>query len=146
MLIGREELCGLIPHAGSMCLLDGVVAWDEQRIVCQSSTHLHGDNPLCCSEGLSALQGIEYGAQAMAVHGGLLARADGATAPAGYLAALRNVELNIEWLDRVDEPLSVEAQQLLAGQGSFVYEFKISDSRRVLLSGRATVMAQKGNG
>jgi predicted hotdog family 3-hydroxylacyl-ACP dehydratase len=142
VLIGREELCGLIPHAGEMCLLDGVIAWDEERILCCSSNHLKMNNPLCCAEGLSALQGIEHGAQAMAVHGGLLVRAQGSSVPPGYLVALRNVELQVEWLDRIDEPLNIEAVRLLSGQGSFMYEFKVSDSRRVLLSGRATVMAQ----
>lgn len=142
MLIGRDELCALIPHAGFMCLLEGVIDWDEQHITCQALSHQHSDNPLRCEQGLSALQGIEYGAQAMAVHGGLLARQQGQTAPPGYLAALRNVALNCDWLHLIDEPLKVEAAQLLAGAGSFMYEFKLSDSRQVLLSGRATVMAR----
>jgi predicted hotdog family 3-hydroxylacyl-ACP dehydratase len=143
MLIGCAELCSLIPHDGTMCLLDGVIEWDEQRILCQSSTHLRNDNPLRCAEGLSALQGIEYAAQAMAVHGGLLARTQGDVSPPGYLAALRNVELHCEWLDQINEPLNIEAVQLLGGQGSFMYEFKISASQCLLLNGRATVMAQK---
>lgn len=143
MLIGREELCGLIPHAGSMCLLEGVLEWDEQRIVCQALSHQDGDNPLRCQQGLSVLQGIEYGAQAMAVHGGLLAREQGETAPPGYLAALRNIKLGCDWLDSIAEPLTVEASQMLAGAGSYIYEFKLSVGQQLLLSGRATVMAQK---
>ena len=35
-----------IPHQGSMCLLDGVTAWDAQRIVCSASSHRTASNPL----------------------------------------------------------------------------------------------------
>ncbi|MFC1748063.1 phosphotransferase [Pseudomonadota bacterium] len=144
MLIERDELCHLIPHAGSMCLLNGVTEWDNERIVCQAISHQFSDNPLRCEQGLSALQGIEYGAQAMAVHGGLLAREQGLVeAPPGYLAAVRNVALHCDWLHLIDEPLKVEAAQLMSGAGSFIYEFELSSGERVLLSGRATVMAVK---
>lgn len=62
-----------IPHQGDMCLLDRVVKWDEQRIQCQAGSHRLGDNPLRSRDRLSAACGIEYAAQAMAVHGALLA-------------------------------------------------------------------------
>ncbi|TMH48667.1 MAG: hydroxymyristoyl-ACP dehydratase, partial [Betaproteobacteria bacterium] len=34
MLISREAIATMIPHAGSMCLLDGVISWDASRIRC----------------------------------------------------------------------------------------------------------------
>lgn len=144
-IVGRDELCSLIPHAGSMCLLDEVIEWSEQGVVCRSETHLSSVNPLRCADGLSILQGIEYGAQAMAVHGGLLARERDSVTPPGYLAALRNIKAQpgVEWLDNVGAPITVEAKQLMAGQGSFIYEFKLSGDGQLLLSGRATVMEQK---
>jgi predicted hotdog family 3-hydroxylacyl-ACP dehydratase len=81
MLIEKSEIRCLIPHAGTMCLLDGVEAWDMRSIVCVSSTHRSVANPLRRDGRLSALHAFEYGAQAAAVHGGLLARSSGHRSP-----------------------------------------------------------------
>lgn len=143
MLIGREELCGLIPHAGSMCLLDGVEAWDAKRIVCHSRSHAATDNPLRSAGALAAVHGIEYAAQATAVHGGLLARERGEASPAGLLAAVRGVILHVERLDDIESPLRVEAVELMRSGGSFIYEFSLTANGRALLDGRLTVMAEE---
>jgi predicted hotdog family 3-hydroxylacyl-ACP dehydratase len=143
VLIGREELCGLIPHDGSMCLLDGVRAWDEQHIACSSRSHLLADNPLRSDGRLTAINGVEYAAQAMAVHGGLLARRRGEVNPPGFLAALRDVQLHVSRLDDIDAALEVEATELMRSGGSFIYEFRLAAAGRPLLEGRLTVMTQE---
>ena len=143
MLIGREELCGLIPHAGSMCLLDGVEQWDAGHIVCLSESHRDEANPLRSEGQLAAVHGVEYAAQAMAVHGGLLAREAGKSNPAGFLAALRDVRLGTGRLDDKRGPLRVEANELMRSGGSFMYEFTVSAEGKELLAGRITVMTQQ---
>jgi predicted hotdog family 3-hydroxylacyl-ACP dehydratase len=143
VLIEREELCSLIPHDGAMCLLDAVLDWDDAHIVCLSHSHLQKDNPLRSEGRLSSLHGLEYGAQAMAVHGGLLARERGEQIQAGYLAALRQVELDVDWLDAIDGPLQVEARRLLGQGGQFIYQIRVLSQGRQLLKARATVMARK---
>ena len=80
-----------------MCLLDRVEAWDRQRLSCSAISHLASDNPLRRRGRLAGLCGAEYGLQAAAVHGGLLA-GEGA-APPGYLAALRHVAILAPRLD-----------------------------------------------
>lgn len=147
MLIERDELCALIPHAGNMCLLDGVQAWDDQRILCISNSHRHTDNPLRCFYGveqapgaLSAIHAVEYGAQAMAVHGGLLARQAGGTAAPGYLAALRDVQLKVTSLDSIHDALFVEAEQVMAGTGSLMYNLRVYSSAGDIVTARATVI------
>jgi predicted hotdog family 3-hydroxylacyl-ACP dehydratase len=70
-----------------MCLLDGVLEWDAQHIVCRASSHRDPANPLRVADTRPAACGIEYGAQAMAVHGALLA-ADGAPLGPGVLASV----------------------------------------------------------
>jgi len=142
-LIGHEELCGLIPHDGSMCLLATVEEWDDKRIVCTASSHRDGDNPLRSNGQLSAINGVEYAAQAMAVHGGLLARERGETNPPGFLAALRDVALHVERLDSIEAPLRVEAEELMRSGGSFIYQFKVEANDEPLLDGRLTVMVQE---
>lgn len=145
-MIGREELCGLIPHAGSMCLLDEVLEWDDEGIRCQSRSHRLSDNPLRCAQGLSSLQGLEYGAQAMAVHGGLLASARGEQVPPGYLAAIRQVELGVDWLHDIDAPLEVEARRLAGEGGQFIYQIRVMIGDRLLVQARVTVMARPNEG
>lgn len=145
MTIGRDELCSLIPHSGTMCLLDEVLEWDEDSVVCQSRSHQRADNPLRCDNGISSLQAIEYGAQAMAVHGGLLARERGGEGKPGYLAALKKIDLKVDWIDGYEEPLTVKASRLMGDDAAMVYEFTVSAGEELLASGRTTVITQPGN-
>ena len=46
VLIDRSEIRTLIPHSGTMCLLDGVFCWDDDSIVCITNTHRDANNPL----------------------------------------------------------------------------------------------------
>ena len=69
MLIGRERLQQMLPHADAMCLLSGVREADAARIVCVATSHRDGDNPLRRHDMLPAVCGIEYASQAMAIHG-----------------------------------------------------------------------------
>ena len=143
-MIDHQELCTLIPHAGSMCLLDAVESWDAQQIVCLAVSHRDPANPLRSEGGLKAIHGIEYAAQAMAVHGGLCARARGEHSSGGFLAALRDVVLHVPRLDQLAAPLRVAASEQMRAGGSFIYDFSVSDADgQALLSGRATVMAQE---
>jgi predicted hotdog family 3-hydroxylacyl-ACP dehydratase len=123
-----------------MCLLDGVIEWDDQSIVCVSETHYDPANPLRRKGRLSALHLFEYGAQAAAVHGGLRARAAGETAPPGYLAALRDAELRVERIDEIALPLRVEAKRLFGEAVNTVYECKISVEEKLLASSRVTII------
>jgi len=142
MLIEKNELCSLIPHAEAMCLLDEILEWDENYVLCQTRSHLLNDNPLRCEAGLSAIQGIEYGMQSMAVHGGLLAREKNESAPPGFAAALRQIQCNVEWLHVYDQPLQVSSRALVLDAGSYIYQFDIKCEQQTLLQGRATIMSQ----
>lgn len=139
MPLDRDWLLAHIPHQGSMCLLDQIDAWDSERIRCTASSHRALDNPLRAHGRLGAACGIEYAAQAMAAHGGLLAAAD--TSPgAGYLASVRGVELHVARLDDIEAELNVEAERLSGDDNTVLYGFSISAGERVLLSGRAIVV------
>jgi predicted hotdog family 3-hydroxylacyl-ACP dehydratase len=95
-MLSRARILELIPHQGTMCLLDEVTAWSDATITCRTRSHLSPDNPLRRNGSLHVLCGIEYGLQAAALHGALLA---GRAQSAGYLAALRSVEFLAERLD-----------------------------------------------
>ncbi len=128
-----------IPHSGAMCLLDAVLAWDDARIRCTASSHRDAANPLRAQGRLAAICGIEYAAQAMAVHGALLGDT-GARPRAGLLASVRDVEAHVARLDTVDAPLCIEAERLGAAHSTILYRFALHGGERLLLTGRAAVM------
>ena len=138
----RDEIAALIPHAGTMCLLNGVLSWDRSRIRCIARSHRAPDNPLRHAGRLAALCGVEYASQAMAVHGGLTA--GGARPTAGYLASLRDLACHVARLDDIAEDLVIDAENL-TGEGSrVIYAFTLSAGGRDLLIGRAAAVIDVG--
>lgn len=143
-MIGTEEIAQLVPHSGCMRLIDEVLEWDLLRIRCRTRSHLSRDNPLRSPEGLEALHLLEYGAQAMAIHGGLCSRVAGRIPGAGMLASARDVRLEIARLDDLPGPLDLHANQLLATAEGWLYEFSAHCAERRLATGRIIVMLGKG--
>jgi predicted hotdog family 3-hydroxylacyl-ACP dehydratase len=143
ILINKAQILTLIPHSGLMCLLDEVTEWDDQSIKCVSNTHRDPGNPLRRDGRLSAVHAFEYGAQAAAVHGGLRARATGATAAPGYLAALRDGRLFVGSLDDIESALQVEALRLFGDGVNCVYECRVSARDRLLAEGRITIVERE---
>ncbi|KAF1685719.1 phosphotransferase [Pseudoxanthomonas broegbernensis] len=140
VLLDRAGILALVPHQGAMCLWDEVVEWDAQRIGLRARNHVAPTHPLRARGRLPALALCEYGAQAMAVHGGLLTREHGGRAAAGVLVALREVDLAVARIDDLAGALEGEAELLAAGPGSQQYAFRIRHRGRLLASGRAAAM------
>lgn len=134
-----------IPHKGSMCLLDEVLRWDAARIVCRASSHRRADNPLRAHGRLGAACGVEYAAQAMAVHGAIIASCAGTTARGGLLASVRNLVLQVSRLDDLEADLIASAERLAGDEGSTLYEFTLSSGAREILSGRASIVFTTGS-
>jgi predicted hotdog family 3-hydroxylacyl-ACP dehydratase len=143
MRLTRSDIAGMIPHAGSMCLLDGVIDWDADRIRCVSDTHRSASNPLRVSGRLPALCGVEYAAQAMAVHGALAGSVNGRPR-AGYLASLRELNCTRARLDDLEGELIVHAERLLGSDVNVVYRFSVRAGEVEILSGRAAVVLDAG--
>jgi predicted hotdog family 3-hydroxylacyl-ACP dehydratase len=140
-----------IPHKGRMCLLDQVLSWDATRIRCRSSTHRAADNPLRADGRLGAACGIEYAAQAMAVHGALVAASAplastvdlsvrGSIGAVGYLASLRDVVLYVSRLDDLAADLIAAAERITGDGRTVLYEFSVWAAEQQLLSGRASIV------
>ena len=138
--LDRAGIAQRIPHSGSMCLLERLEGWDAESIHCSTTTHSQADNPLRTDSGLLAANAIEYAAQAMALHGGLLA-AEGSTPSAGFLASARNVRLAVARLDDIEGALRVQARRLSGDERQILYEFAVNaDDGRTLAEGRAVVV------
>jgi predicted hotdog family 3-hydroxylacyl-ACP dehydratase len=122
-----------------MCLLDAVEQWDETSIICKTASHRDAANPLRRGNQLEAICGLEYAAQTMAVHVGLLEQDRKQKMVVGYLGAVKDLMLRASRLDDVQGDLTIQATRLI-GQGSgFIYTFRVSAGRQELLDGRASI-------
>lgn len=155
--LGREQIAGLLPHAGAMMLLDEMLVCEPQRIVCRCDSHRRPDHPMRTDRGLGSASAVEYAAQAMALHAALQAsqqvpppnpapsaadRPPSAAdaSPHGVLASVRAVRLNVERLDDIEADLIVTATLHTGDAQSAMYEFSVTADARDLVSGRASVL------
>lgn len=141
-MIDRDAIEAMIPHKGGMCLWDAVAAWDERSVRLRTRSHLDQANPLRGDDRLRAVHLCEYGAQAMAVHGGLRGAAAGGEPKVGFLVALRDVRLHVARIDDLDGDLECEAELLADSPVSQQYGFRVLHAGEVLAEGRAAVMLQ----
>lgn len=137
-LFDHAWIAAHIPHHGSMCLLDSVIAHDAQQVRCIARSHRASDNPLRAHGRLAAACGIEYAAQAMAVHGALLAA--GAEPRPGFLASVRGAVLHVGRLDDIEQDLMVDAVRVTGDSGTVLYDFSVRAGERLLVEGRAAIV------
>ncbi len=137
--LDRAWIAAHIPHQGSMCLLNAVHDWAADAIACMATSHTDPANPLRAEGRLGAANGIEYAAQAMAIHGALLAGNDDQPRQ-GYLTSVRGVTLHVARLDDLPGKLHIRAERLSGDANNILYQFSVSHADRCLLEGRAAVV------
>ena len=146
-MLDHAAIAARIPHSGRMCLLDRVIHWDGGGVRCAATSHRDTDNPLREAAGLPVWAGIEYAAQAAAVHGALIHQH---RAPrAGVLAALRNVNARCGRLDEIELELLLDATLMHSDPAGGIYAFEMRAGEDLLLSGQFTLMflgLQRGGG
>jgi predicted hotdog family 3-hydroxylacyl-ACP dehydratase len=141
-MLTRDQIRPLIPHSGTMCLLDRVVDWNAGAITCAARSHGDHDNPLRHEDRIGAICGVEYGLQAMAVHGALSAKA---RQPVGYLVRLGDVTLAVGFLDELGAELVVRAELVQSLARGYSYAFSLSGltpaggTGAPMIHGRATI-------
>lgn len=139
-VLDHAGIAARIPHQGRMCLLDRLLSWSATELHAVANNQAAADHPLRTGSGLLSVCGIEYAAQAMALHGALVAPAADGAAP-GYLASVRGVRLAVARLDDVAGELQVRAERLAGDARQILYRFALRDGRgALLLDGRATVV------
>jgi predicted hotdog family 3-hydroxylacyl-ACP dehydratase len=132
----------MLPHAGSMVLIDQIVYADSMRIECTTGAHRRADFPLAVDGRVSALCGIEIAAQAMAIHAALAA--PDSRPRSGRLASVSEVEVLHERLDGHPGPLRVDATLEAASGKGRAYRFSVGAGGDVLIRGRAVVVQADG--
>lgn len=141
--LDRAGIAARVPHHGAMCLLDSLVAWTDDKVVCGATGHADPGHPLRSGHGVLAAHAIEYAAQAAALHGALRAEAAGqAEGPVpGFLASARGVQLSRWRLDEVQGPLRIEAERVAGDDRQLLYAFDVSDRQGARVArGRVTVV------
>lgn len=139
MYVERDEFVDLIPHAGRMCLVDRVDGWNADSLRASAATHRRPDHPLLRGGRLGAVHALEYAAQAMAIHGALLARRNGSRLPPGFLAGARNLRLHVPRLDELTDDLHIEVDRRFEQDGNLIYAFRVSSGGQAVADGTATV-------
>ena len=136
-----------IPHRGSMCLLSTLEMWDLENIHCTAVSHRDPKNPLRTTVGLMAACAIEYAAQAMALHGAVLAEhlqretSEKFKPTPGFIASVRNVQSFVSQLDGVSGALQVRATRLSGDAQQVMYGFAVNrENGAPLVTGRAIVV------
>jgi predicted hotdog family 3-hydroxylacyl-ACP dehydratase len=139
-MIGHASpIASLLPHAGAMVMPESVEHCDATRITCTTTRHRAPDNPLRRDGRLPALCGIEFAAQAMALHGALR-RVPPVALQHGRVVSVRDVVVSRRFLDDVRHALVIECRLEAATADVVAYAFTIDGGGETLLRGRATVM------
>ena len=126
-----------------MCLLDAVESWDSSGIVCIATSHQLEKNPLRINDYLPSICGLEYAAQAMAVHVGLTSTVTHLSSAIGYLGGVRELQIETPRLDTHSGPLRIYGDLLFDQEYNFMYYFKITTDHEPLLKGRASLFIQR---
>ncbi|HMN80771.1 MAG TPA: 3-hydroxylacyl-ACP dehydratase [Burkholderiaceae bacterium] len=147
MTLDQAAIRRILPHQGAMCVLDAVTACDAQQIVCRATGHRDPLHPMRGPRGLGSACGIEFAAQAMALHAAMtMAGSGGGPLPAGRLASVRDVVFAVDRLDDIDDDLQIRAALLSGDPRSAIYAFEIGAAGRRLISGRASVLIRPAGG
>jgi predicted hotdog family 3-hydroxylacyl-ACP dehydratase len=139
--LGKEEIGRLLPHGPSMCLLESVEGWDALTISCRTATHRDPQNPLRFKGRLTASAGLEYAAQAMGAHVGLL-KGGQPEHQIGLVGGVRDVVFTIDRLDDKNGWLIVNAKRLVEGEQGYMYHFTVSHRTSTLIEGRASIFVK----
>ena len=128
----------LVPHRPPMLLLDRVLSYDGQCVICE--TVLGPDSPFVERGGVPGVVGIEYMAQAIAAGAGLSARdkGQGGAARVGFLLGCRNLTIAVDSF-RVGDRLTVEARRTWGENDLGSFACKVLRGDDVLCEGALTV-------
>lgn len=137
LTVSGEALAALLPQKDAMCLLDGVIEVDEERIVCVTDRHRGQGNPLAVAGRLSPVAAIEMAAQAIAAHGALAGA--GGRVMHGSLARVRDCVFQCERMETLPGSLTIEAVRLAAGEHALSYRFVVRMESTLVASGSALV-------
>jgi len=112
----------LIPHDGNMVLLDKVLSYQPDSLQAELTVRddLFADNSV-----VPAWLGIEYMAQTVAAHGGMISYLAGRAINLGFLLGTRHYHSNVAKI-AVGTRLTVKVKRIIEDQGLAVFDCQVS--------------------
>ena len=104
---------GLLPHKGAMCLLDKVIAADEETLV--ATTVFRSDGLFCRDGRVGAWVSLECMAQAVAAWAGYHGSLNGQPPRLGFLLGSSRFDCARPWIS-IDRTLRIEVQKQIETQ------------------------------
>lgn len=134
------EIGALLPHSGRMRLLSRVVEHVPERTVC--AVEVSDSGLFAEADGsVPAWVGLEYMAQCVAAHSGLVARALGVPRERGLLLGTKRTELLVDRF-APEARLSVVSEHLRGERGLVWFDCRVDDADGTLLArGKLSVYA-----
>lgn len=136
----------ILPHAGAMILLSRVLEHESGRTVCEARAGAHA-LARDASGGQPAWMGLEYMAQCVAAHAGLVGWTQGEPPRMGFLVGVRQVELLARRF-RPGQRLVATARHVWGGtQGMVSFDCELADgeSGGLLARGRINCFMPAGS-
>lgn len=127
-------IAALLPHAGSMLLLDELLDLGEEHITC--AVRVRAQTRFCePGKGVPAWVGLEYMAQTMCAYSGVEEVRAGQAPSIGLLLGSRRYQSEVEWFE-IGSELVVRADLQLRDDNDLVaFQCTIHESGRMLARG-----------
>ena len=149
----REEISIYLPHKGTMMLIDKIESFTENEIIAKSINHLDINHPLLKENRLGLAIGIEYAAQASAIHSRInaevniqnidkhLPNVQTSLAPIipGKLVSVREINCFSKYLNIPKTSLIISAKQEQVSAQALIYSFLVANENQKLISGRLMI-------
>lgn len=135
------DLSSLLPHGKPLSLIEEVLKWNEDSIVAKTMSHTYSDNPLLNNGLLHPMHSLEYAAQVMAIHSGLLN--ENKKARTMLIGGLRKLSFSSTPLNKYLEPLTIMAKTQIHSSSGAIYQFSIMCSESQISQGRIILVRQQ---
>ena len=118
------SIAEVVPHSGTMSLLDEVIAYDSQSL--SAAVVLSKESLFANSSGVPGWVGLEYMAQAIGAYSGTMARNAGKDVSVGFLVGTRKYICNRSFFP-LGTTLKISIHEELQGDnGLGVFQCKIT--------------------
>ena len=135
-MLGRDGIAALIPHQGSMCLLERVVEWDDQHVVLETASHRSPQTPCALTAGCERSICASTARRPWPCMAGCARQVSGVQPKPGMLVSLRSVQFGRDYIEDLPGDLRVEAVCLQADAASLQYRFRVTHAEEMLAEGR----------
>ncbi|GAB1267576.1 3-hydroxylacyl-ACP dehydratase [Aurantivibrio infirmus] len=117
------EISEVVPHSGLMSLLDDIVDYDEESLT--ASVDIHPGVMFAEVQGVPSWVGIEYMAQTIAAHAGVLQRLNGLEVKVGFLVGTRKLTCSHSYIPFDSKLLVKVEKEFQADNGLGVFNCSI---------------------